>query len=289
MNKRATFLGGAILLLAAGTGAWSLRPDWASTLWASTLSTGTAEADTIEPPILALPLPPVPPRIAAGAEYETCLDQVATDPWGAAKAAEAWQTSGGEGAIHCLALAVIGMGEPERGAALLEQLAATSQAPAVVRAAIFGQANQAWLMAVEPARAWDAATRAIDLSPHDPDLLIERATAGAALDRYQDSIADLTAALALDPSRTDALVQRSAAWRHLDQLDRAQTSLELALSQDPDNPEALLERGILRQRHNDPTGARQDWERAIALAPDSTTADLAEQNLALLDAGPDRQ
>jgi hypothetical protein len=33
-------------------------------------------------------------------------------------------------------------------------------------------------------------------------------------------------------------------------------------------------------------GARTDWERAISLSPDSATADLAQQNLALLEAGP---
>jgi regulator of sirC expression with transglutaminase-like and TPR domain len=73
------------------------------------------------------------------------------------------------------------------------------------------------------------------------------------------------------------------------QLDRAQDSLDLALGRDPDNAEALLERGILRQRHDDRAGARRDWERAIELSPDSTTADLAQQNLALLEAGPDRR
>jgi regulator of sirC expression with transglutaminase-like and TPR domain len=51
----------------------------------------------------------------------------------------------------------------------------------------------------------------------------------------------------------------------------------------------LLERGILRQRRNDDEGARADWQRAISLAPDTATADLAEQNLALLEAGPVRR
>ena len=59
-----------------------------------------------------------------------------------------------------------------------------------------------------------------------------------------------------------------------------------ALGLDPDLPEGLLERGILRQRHGDADGARADWERVIELDPDGATADLAEQNLALLDAGP---
>ena len=60
------------------------------------------------------------------------------------------------------------------------------------------------------------------------------------------------------------------------------------LAADPDNAEALLERGVLRQRAEDVEGARGDWERVIAVAPDSQTADLATQDLALLDAGPIR-
>jgi regulator of sirC expression with transglutaminase-like and TPR domain len=68
-------------------------------------------------------------------------------------------------------------------------------------------------------------------------------------------------------------------------LGRAQDDVDRAIALDPDDAEALLERGILRQRRADQAGARNDWERAIALAPDSATADLAEQNLALLQAG----
>jgi regulator of sirC expression with transglutaminase-like and TPR domain len=75
----------------------------------------------------------------------------------------------------------------------------------------------------------------------------------------------------------------------LGQLGLAQDDIDRAIAIDPDNPEALLERGIIRQRQNDAAGARADWERAITLAPDTPTADLAQQNLALLEAGPVRQ
>jgi regulator of sirC expression with transglutaminase-like and TPR domain len=54
-------------------------------------------------------------------------------------------------------------------------------------------------------------------------------------------------------------------------------------------PEALLERGIIRQLKGDTAGAKADWQRAVALAPDSATADLAQQNLALNEAGPQRR
>ena len=66
-------------------------------------------------------------------------------------------------------------------------------------------------------------------------------------------------------------------------------SLDRALAADPEDPEALLERGVLRQRRGDPAGARADWERAVELAPDTPAGELAQQNLALLDAGPERR
>ena len=82
---------------------------------------------------------------------------------------------------------------------------------------------------------------------------------------------------------------RAAAWRHENRLDRAQNDIDRAIAIDPDNPEALLERGIVRERRGNRDGARADWERAIALSADSATADLAQQNLALLEAGPERR
>ena len=81
---------------------------------------------------------------------------------------------------------------------------------------------------------------------------------------------------------------RASAWRHLNNLNVATSDIEHALAINPDSAEALLERGILRQLTGNRDGAREDWKRAMTLDPDSTTADLAEQDLALLDAGPNQ-
>ena len=43
-----------------------------------------------------------------------------------------------------------------------------------------------------------------------------------------------------------------------------------------------------RQALGDAEGARADWEQAKSVDPNSSAADLAEQNLALLEAGPRR-
>jgi len=279
MNMRYAIIGGAVLLVlaAAGTG------------WYAFSAAAPEPIEAEEDPGV-LPIPPVPPRIAEGGDYEKCLGMLTNDPAGAANFAEAWEgTGGGDGATHCLGLATIALGEPEKGAAMLEQLAASSKGTNVSRATVYGQADQAWLIAGDAERAYGAATLALSLSPDDPDLLIDRAVSEGILERYQESIDDLTRALDLDPKRPDAYTFRGSAWRHMGNLELAADDIDRALILDPDRPEALLERGILRQRQDDAAGARADWERAISLSPDSATADLAQQNLALLEAGPSQR
>lgn len=237
-----------------------------------------------------VPPPAGPPRIAKGDDYDRCLAMLGTDPRGASAFADAWEaTGGGDGATHCRALAEITLGAPEKGAEIMEGLANASHGPAAARASLYGQADQAWLMAGEPRRAFGAATLALSLSPDDAGLLIDRSIAAASLERYDDAIDDLTRALDVDPRRVDALVFRGAAWRHLDQVGLAQDDIDRAFALDPENADALLERGILRQRRGDREGARRDWEHAIALGPNNATGDLAQQNLALLEAGPSRR
>jgi len=281
MNRRIALLGAVLLLVLAAAGAWW---GWQT---GSLAETDAAPADAGD---LALPIPPIPPRIAEGPDYDRCLAMLAADPAGANAFADAWEaTGGGDGATHCRALAEIALGEPDKGAELMETLARTSRGPAAARASIYGQAGQAWLMASAPGRAYGSATLALSLTPDDPDLLIDRSVAAANLERFRDAVDDLTHALDADPRRADALIYRGAAWRHLNQLELAQDDIDRAFTQDPENPDALLERGILRQRRGDREGARKDWERAIELSPDSATGDLAQQNLALLEAGPDRR
>ena len=261
----------AVFLIASATGAW----------W----HYGADAENGIE-----LPLPPEPPRLADGAEYERCLAMLRDDPEGALTFADAWEaTGGGEGARHCAALGQLTIGEPDRAAEQLERLAIGSQGSAAARAAVFAQAGQAWMMAGEPGRAFAASTMALTLNPNDADLLTDRSVTLGTMRRYSEALADLDRALAIDPDRAEALTFRAAALRNLDRADEALTTVQRALSVAPENPEALLERGILRQLRNDAEGARTDWQRVLTLAPDTPTADLAQQNLALSEAGPIRR
>ena len=247
-----------------------------------------AERGGQAPEEAALPVPPAPPRLGEGADYETCLGMLGDDPRGARVMAETWRREGGGAtALHCLGLAEAALGDAESGAAALEAAAAAAgTAPAASRAQVLDQALRARLMAGETEAAFRDGRAAPALSPDDPDLLIDTAVTAAALQRLDEALADLDHALLLDPSRTDALVYRAAVHRERNEADAAAHDIAAALARDPDDPEALLERGIERQRAGDLAGARADWERVRALAPDTPSADLAEQNLALLDAGP---
>jgi tetratricopeptide (TPR) repeat protein len=269
------FIAFVVSVSLAGAAAW-----W----WTSPDATDDEET------LVELPTPPFPPRITEGEQYESCLATLADDPAGAESLAESWQASGGgDGAAHCHGLAMIALGEPDQGAAVLERLAQHSNAPALARASVMSQAVQARLMVGQATEARADASAALDLSPDDTELFIMRASAEGLLGAYQDAVQDLNNALQHDAGRTDALVARAVLRRNMGQLDLAQADVGQALTLDPDDADALLERGILRERMGDRAGARADWEHARGVDPDSVTADLAEQNLSLLEAGPRRQ
>lgn len=264
---RLLLAGAAMVMLAAGGGAW-----W----WLS----GPGQDDI-------LPTPPEPLRLVDSPEYERCLQMLDDDPEGARTLSDSWaMQGGGEGAAHCAALAMLSLGEAERAAEALERIATRSQAGIAARAAVFGQAGTAWIASGRPTRAHAALTLALALTPADAELLTERAMASLALDRPADALADVDQVVVVEPSLTQAWIVRASALRRMDRLPPAAESVTRALQLDGDNVEALLERGIIRQAQGNAAGARTDWERVIELEPDGATADLAAQNMALIEAGP---
>jgi tetratricopeptide (TPR) repeat protein len=276
MNRRLPAIFGALFVVlgaAAGTAWWRHE--------ASEPAPAEIAADD-------LPVPPFPPRIAGDDdEYDKCLATLVDDPEAAEAMAATWQaTGGGDAATHCQGLAMIANGEPDAGADLLEHLAHGGKIQGLAQVVLLSQASQARLMADDTATALKDATEALDLAPDDPELLIDRAAVNDAIGHSGEEMDDLNRALSLDDSRGDALVLRSAVWRRMDKLDEARADIEKAIALDPDDAEALLERGIIRQRMGDASGARADWTRAQEVDPSSEAAELAAQNLTLLEAGP---
>src|SRR6516162_8185709 len=222
---------------------------------------------------------------ADAATYDRCLKLAKQNPGAAQSLAQSWHQRGGaHPADHCAAVALFGLKRYKEAASRLEALAqAMTTAPAGLRADVFDQAGQAWLLAGDAVRAYAAAGQALILQPNDPELLLDRAEAAAAAGYYDKAVDDLDHVLKANPNRIEALIYRASAYRALQRLDPALADAEKALAQAPNSVPALLERGNIRRLNGDLAGARADWERIGQLAP-GTQADMAARaNLEHLD------
>jgi tetratricopeptide (TPR) repeat protein len=294
VSSRLPLFAGLLLLLAVGGGgAWWYVDKSAPTSpeTATDDTTGdnadNGDAGATGAAASTLPVPPVPPRIASGDQYDKCMTMLADDPEGAEAIASSMQAAGaGNGAVHCQALAMIAAGDPENGAKLLENLARSSTLDGGARAVVLSQAAEARLIADQGEPALKDASDALEISPGDVDLLVGRANAYDALERLDEALIDLDQALSQDASRGDALILRASIYRRNERLTEARADIDRAIGLDPDDAEALLERGILLEQTGDLDGARRDWTHARDIDPTSDAAELATQNLGLLDAGP---
>jgi tetratricopeptide (TPR) repeat protein len=239
------------------------------------------------------PTRPAAPRNAEAdaATYDRCLKLAKQNPGAAQSLAQTWHERGGaHPADHCAAVALVGLKQYKEAAARLEALAqAMAMAPAALRADVFDQAGQAWLLAGDPVRAYAAAGQALGLQPNDPELLLDRAEAAASAGYHDKAVVDLDRVLKANPSRVDALIYRASANRALNRLDPALADVEKALALTPNSVPGLLERGNIRRLKGDLEGARTDWERVGHLAP-GTQADMAAkaniEHLDLKDVAP---
>ena len=232
-------------------------------------------------------LPPQPPKNegAEAAAYERCMSLARSNPSAAQKLAQEWQGRGGaHPAEHCYAVALIGLKQYKDAASRLESLGqAMVHAPAELRAEVFDQAGQAWMLAADPGRAYSAETSALGFAPDSPDLLVDRAESAGSAGWFDKAAADLDRVLKTNPDRVDALIFRASAYRRLGKLDEALADVERAINLSPDSAPALLERGDIRRLKGDSDGARQDWQRVAALAPGSAAAAAAKGNIERLD------
>jgi tetratricopeptide (TPR) repeat protein len=218
--------------------------------------------------------------------HDGCVALAHSNPQDGLDRAELWRSEGGGFfADHCAAMALYGLGRYSDAARGFEVLAtAMMAAPKLQRAQTLDQAGQAWLAADDAARAKADFDAALALDKDDPDLLIDRAEAQAALKKYWEAIDDLNRVLELAPKRADAYVYRASAYRAVDAIDLALEDVERALAIEPNSTLGLLERGNARRLKGNAAGAREDWLRIIALAPESAAAAAARVNIERLSA-----
>jgi len=258
-----------------------------------------AQREQQGPPASAAPRPAPPvspyvppsqgaPRSAAAdlAMYDKCMDLTKTDPAAARDMAAHWQERGGaHPADHCYAIALVALKQYTDGATRLETLAKAiaPRAPVSLRAEVFDQAAQAWLLAGDAGRAYAADSQALELLPNDADILLDRAEAAGSAGWYDKATSDLDRVLKTDPKRADALVYRATAYRELGRLDEALADIDRALALAPNSASALLEQGNIRRLKGDLDGARKDWLRVSELAPGSTADAEAKSNIERLE------
>ncbi len=230
------------------------------------------------------PAPPKP-QVRGQEHYTGCLALAGSNPAQAKRAAENWQKNGGaEAASHCLGVALLNLGQYKKAARLLTDTASKSQIKHPgLRANMFAQAANAWIIAGDDARAAGLLNQSIALAPKEPDYRIDRAIALASQGKDWEALDDLNEAITIAPGRVDALTFRASAWRRVGSMDLAAQDAEKALSLRPDYPEALLERGLIRAAAGDVTGARADWQHILRIAVEGPLTDAARRNLKRLD------
>ncbi|MFZ5790085.1 MAG: hypothetical protein ACOY3L_05240 [Pseudomonadota bacterium] len=220
-------------------------------------------------------------------QYAACMELARIRPQDAYDSSGTWLAQGGgPPAEHCRAVALIGLNRFTEAAQLLESTAAKlagTDSSRALAARLYDQAGQTWLMENDAAQAVAASNAAVGLEPKDPDMLVDRAMALGAAERWWDAIDDLNRANELAPKRADILVLRASAYRNVDSPEMAMADVAQALTLDPNNAEGLLERGILEAQANNKEGARADWLKAIQLAPNTPTAEAAQGHLEQLD------
>ena len=193
---------------------------------------------------------------------------------------------GGDMARLCQAMALFHQGQFQAAATRLEDLVPTlGSNTAEGASSLLARAGWAWLRAGNTDRAERAYSAALQRTPHDPQLLIDRAFARAEAQRYQDAVADLDRAIELSPNEAEAYLYRAGAYRSLGNQSKALEDVDHALALAPSNPEALLLRGNLRAARGNQDGARADWRMVTKVDPDTANARAASDNLKRLQEG----
>ncbi len=191
-----------------------------------------------------------PTSVLAQAErYEKCMALVKQQPLAAYEEALAWQSEeGGAPARHCVASAILGLGDLQRGAERLENL---GYAPDIksndLRVAIFAQAAEAFLQLGDNSRALKAVDAGLNLQPGNTELQLARARALGAEGQTDAALTVLDILLAAKPDNVMALMLRASSLIELKRLDEAGRDIRRARKLDPKNVDVLLVRGQWRE------------------------------------------
>ena len=228
---------------------------------------------------------------ADAAHYQRCVLQVAQSPSAALEAAKSWQAEdGGAPAGHCEALALLALKRPTDAATRLEALAiAPGDYDGALRADLYAQAGNAWLVAEKPDKAIDALSSAIERAQNtsisSSALALyysDRARAHLLRNERIEAQSDLDHSIALAPTAL-ALTLHARVRREARDGKTAAADLSRALALDPNFAEAYLERGRLTAMTGNAKAARADFLKSAMMEKDGDVADAARQEIQALD------
>jgi tetratricopeptide (TPR) repeat protein len=217
--------------------------------------------------------------------YRTCIAQTQQNAETGFEAAIAWRDEGGgPPALHCVALALFGLGQMDEAAKRLEELAdAMPEASDAERASVLGQAGTVWLQLRQLDRAHEVLSKSIALDGRNPEFWIDRGEALARTGEYWGAIDDFSAALDRAPGHIDAMIFRAAAYRLLDIDDLASDDIDRVLDIAPQQPDALVELGALHAKSGALDDARAVWLQVLSISPDSAAGRAAREGLEKID------
>lgn len=187
------------------------------------------------------------------ARFEQCVALIDDNPERAYEEGMAWSAETFElGGYRCAAMALVEQGRYVEGARRFESVAGLMAGEdEALRAELWSQAGNAWLLARDPGHARSAFTRAIALmegaTQFLPDLYIDRSRAYAAEQDYRNAEEDLSRALDLRPQDALALRLRADTRMRQGAFELALADAEAAVALDPTNVDALLMMGHARE------------------------------------------
>jgi len=186
---------------------------------------------------------------AQASRYEKCMVLAKQQPLAAYEEALAWQSEeGGAPASHCIASALLGLGDLQRGAERLENLGfAPDIANDELRVAIFLQSAEAFLQLGDGIRAQKAVEAGLALQPNNTELKLSLARALDAQGKTQPALRELDTLLTMQPNHLLGLMLRASSLMKLQRVDEAGRDVHRALQLAPTNVDVLLLRGQWRE------------------------------------------
>ncbi|MBL4618382.1 MAG: tetratricopeptide repeat protein [Robiginitomaculum sp.] len=187
--------------------------------------------------------------LAQETRYDQCMKLVLEQPLAAYEEGLAWQSEeGGSAARHCIASALLGLGELQRAAERLESL---GYAPDIeddgLRARIFYQSGEAFLQLGDFERAISSFDTGAALSGNDLELRLGKARALEGQEEFEQALTELNSIINQNPNHVLALTLRATILIQLQRLDDAGVDVNRVMALAPTELDVLLLRGQWRE------------------------------------------